>query len=82
MERQMDTTRRHMSISVIVMLHQFLMRPRISMRGFVRPSVRRLVGWLVGNAFFSNSENEELGRKKAKRTHLLVDQTCLELFLT
>ena len=41
------------------------MRPRISIRGSVRPAVRRSVGWLVGNAFFSNSENEELSRKDA-----------------
>ena len=30
----------------------------------------------VGNAFFLNSENEELSQKKVERTHLLVDQTC------
>ena len=34
------------------------------------------VDWLVGNALFSNSENEELSRKKVESTHLLVDQTC------
>ena len=35
------------------------MRPRISIRGLVRPSVGPSVGRSVGNQLFSNSENVE-----------------------
>ena len=58
------------------------MRPRISIRGSVCPSVGRS----VGNAFFLNSENEELSWKKKSKgcssylTRLvLIVSSCLYL---
>ena len=96
---------------------RFQMRPRISIRGSVRPQVGRSVGWLVGRyCVFFYSKNEGFSsymssgrprnitemqncisagrqvcwsvllslnqvKKKVKRTHLFVDQTCF-LFLS
>ena len=50
------------------------MRPRISIRGPARRSVGPSVRRSVGNAFFFNSENEELSWKKVERTHLFISR--------
>jgi len=51
------------------------MRPRISIRGSVRPSVRRLV-----TSYFQIPKMRYLVKKKVERTHLLVDRTCYIFF--
>ena len=48
------------------------MRPRISIRGSVRPSVGPSV-----TSYFQIPKMRYLVEKKVERTHLLVDQTCL-----